>query len=136
MSKVKVVQLGRTCSVFGCCKEQEGIVVMSDEDRPPFHQGCDCQMIGYGQSRVNHPDHYNQFGIECIDVIEGLGLGFHLGSALKYIWRADSKGAAIEDLEKAVWYLQREIARRKRTPGVRQRSEDNGKDFNRRQCVD
>lgn len=62
---------------------------------------------------VDHPAHYNQGDIECIDVIEMLGLNFALGSALKYIWRADQKGNPIEDLEKAVWYLQREIERRR-----------------------
>jgi hypothetical protein len=39
-------------------------------------------------------------------------MGFNLGNALKYIWRADEKGSAIEDLEKAVWYIQREISKR------------------------
>jgi hypothetical protein len=41
-------------------------------------------------------------------------MGFCLGNAMKYIWRADLKGDAIEDLEKAVWYIRREIERRKR----------------------
>ncbi len=38
--------------------------------------------------------------------------GFCLGNAIKYIWRADLKHDAIEDLKKAVWYLEREIIRR------------------------
>lgn len=66
-------------------------------------------------SNVNHPQHYNQGEIECIDIIEMLGLNFALGSALKYIWRADIKGNPIEDLEKAAWYIQREIERRRKT---------------------
>ena len=57
---------------------------------------------------VNHPDHYNQIaGIECIDVARHFS--FNLGNVIKYIWRAYHKGATIEDLEKAVWYLQDEI---------------------------
>ena len=62
---------------------------------------------------VNHPPHYNSSpsGIECIQVVEHMG--FCLGNVIKYVWRADEKGNAIEDLEKALWYLQREIARRK-----------------------
>ena len=61
---------------------------------------------------VNHPPHYNDHpsGIECIQIAEHMN--FCLGNALKYIWRADLKGNAIEDLEKARWYLDREIARR------------------------
>jgi len=41
-------------------------------------------------------------------------MNFCLGNAVKYIWRADEKGKAVEDLKKAVWYLQREISRRER----------------------
>ena len=65
-------------------------------------------------SNVDHPLHYNSqgSGIECIDVVEWMG--FCLGNAIKYIWRADHKGNDIEDLEKARWYLDREIDRRKR----------------------
>lgn len=64
-------------------------------------------------SAVNHPDHYNQHpaNIECIDVIEWFN--FNIGSAIKYLWRADFKQSAVEDLEKAAWYIQREIERRK-----------------------
>jgi len=61
---------------------------------------------------VNHPSHYTSHpsGVECIQVTEHMG--FNLGNAVKYIWRADEKGAAIEDLRKAAWYVQREIQRR------------------------
>lgn len=63
---------------------------------------------------VNHPKHYTSHpsGIECIQITEHMG--FTLGNALKYIWRADLKGDSIEDLKKAVWYIEREIC--KRTP--------------------
>lgn len=63
-------------------------------------------------STVDHPAHYNRHpsGIECIDVVEHMN--FNLGNAMKYIWRADEKGNSIEDLEKAAWYLKREIERR------------------------
>ncbi len=61
---------------------------------------------------VNHPRHYtgHPSGVECIQITEHMS--YCLGNALKYIWRADLKGNAMEDLEKAVWYLQREIAQR------------------------
>lgn len=63
-------------------------------------------------SAVNHPAHYNAHpsGIECIDVVEHMG--FNVGNAVKYLWRADLKGNALEDLEKARWYVQREIDKR------------------------
>lgn len=62
---------------------------------------------------VNHPPHYTSHpsGIECIQVTEHMG--FNLGNVIKYLWRSDEKGSPIEDLEKAAWYLNREIARRK-----------------------
>jgi hypothetical protein len=41
-------------------------------------------------------------------------MGFNLGNAIKYIWRADLKSDAIEDLRKAAWYIDREIALRER----------------------
>lgn len=63
---------------------------------------------------VNHPPHYvsHPSGIECIQVTEHMG--FNLGNAVKYIWRADLKGSADQDLHKAAWYIQREIDRRER----------------------
>jgi len=68
---------------------------------------------------VNHPKHYTSSpakcsecgaGIECIQITEHMG--FSLGSAVKYLWRCDLKHDAIEDLKKAVWYIEREIKRR------------------------
>ena len=61
---------------------------------------------------VNHPKHYpsHPSGIECIQVTEHMG--FNLGNAVKYIWRADLKANAVEDLKKAKSYIDRELARR------------------------
>jgi len=61
---------------------------------------------------VNHPKHYTSHpsGVECITVTEHMG--FNLGNAMKYIWRADLKNDALEDLQKAKWYIEREIKRR------------------------
>ncbi len=61
---------------------------------------------------VNHPTHYTNHpsGVECITITEHMG--FNLGNVMKYVWRADLKWAAVEDLKKARWYLDREIARR------------------------
>jgi hypothetical protein len=60
---------------------------------------------------VNHPPHYNSGRIEVIEAIEDWKVGFHRGNAIKYIARAGRKNPAkeIEDLEKARWYLAREI---------------------------
>lgn len=60
---------------------------------------------------INHPKHYTAHpsGIECIQITEHMN--FNLGNAIKYIWRADQKGKQVEDLKKALWYVQREIDR-------------------------
>ena len=62
---------------------------------------------------IEHPKHYTSHpsGIECIQITRHMG--FNLGNAIKYIWRADLKNDALEDLEKAVWYLRDEIKKRK-----------------------
>lgn len=64
---------------------------------------------------VNHPSHYTYGKIEVIDAIEAWGLNFHRGNAVKYIARAGKKNIVkeVEDLEKAVWYINREIERLK-----------------------
>ena len=61
---------------------------------------------------VNHPPHYKSHpsGVECIEITEHMN--FNLGNATKYIWRADLKADAMEDLRKAEFYVKREIARR------------------------
>ena len=66
----------------------------------------------YGMSdTVNHPKHYTSHpsGVECIEITEHLN--FCIGNAIKYLWRAGLKGEQVEDLRKARWYIDREIAR-------------------------
>lgn len=60
---------------------------------------------------VDHPEHYMHGGIETIDFIEAKNLGFNLGNVVKYIARHKYKGSPIADLQKAQWYLEREIIR-------------------------
>ena len=62
---------------------------------------------------VNHPDYYTDGGIETIDFIEAKNLPYHLGSAVKYISRAGKKcpEKTVEDLQKAVWYINRYISK-------------------------
>jgi len=63
-------------------------------------------------SAVDHPDHYRAAtGHEAIDVIEAWRLNFNLGNVVKYISRAGHKVDRLEDLQKALWYLSREVER-------------------------
>ena len=59
---------------------------------------------------VDHPSHYNQ-GIETIEYIESWSMNFNTGNVIKYVTRAGYKDNQLEDLKKAMWYLQREIDR-------------------------
>lgn len=67
---------------------------------------------------VNHPPHYGGENntYEVINVIEAWNLNFNLGSAIKYIGRAGKKDDIIQDLNKALWYVKREIKRLGGTP--------------------
>tara|TARA_B100001250_G_scaffold342759_1_gene311164 strand:+ start:40 stop:333 length:294 start_codon:yes stop_codon:yes gene_type:complete len=66
------------------------------------------------EDMVNHPPHYNQHGVECIDAIKATtGDNFKdylKGNIMKYLWRFDYKGKPEEDLQKAKWYLNRLIS--------------------------
>jgi hypothetical protein len=78
---------------------------------------------------VNHPKHYTSSQskcscgktIECIQITEHMN--FCLGNAIKYIWRADLKGKDIQDLQKAVWYINREIERRNHEHNLQTRAQ-------------
>ena len=61
---------------------------------------------------VNYPKHYTSHpsGVEAIQITEHMN--FCIGCAMKYLWRTDDKGDPIENLKKAAWYVNREIARR------------------------
>lgn len=71
------------------------------------------------KEQVNHPAHYGgeDNPYEAIKVIEAWDLGFCLGNTVKYIARAAHKGAMLQDLKKARWYLQRAIARLEKENG-------------------
>ena len=82
-----------------------------------FHIGYLDQSPGsvirdfFHRFKVMRPQHYGgeENPHEAIKIIEHYGLGFHLGNCIKYLLRAGKKGNEIEDLEKARWYLDRQI---------------------------
>lgn len=61
---------------------------------------------------VNHPPHYTKHpsGVECITITRHMT--FNLGNVIKYVWRADLKGDDVQDLQKALFYLQDELSLR------------------------
>ena len=78
------------------------------QDVPPM-PSTQIEMFEPTTDPVNHPAHYKVGGIETIDFIEAKKLGYNLGNVVKYLTRADHKGNRKQDLEKAMWYLNREI---------------------------
>ena len=68
-----------------------------------------AQVDDKASQEIDHPSHYQGSSVEAIDVIEAFDLNFMLGNAIKYILRCDKKGEKIKDIEKAIWYLRREI---------------------------
>ena len=71
-------------------------------------------VVGVKADPVNHPPHYRTGGVETIDFIEAKDLNYRLGNVVKYVSRAGKKDSdPVQDLEKAAWYLQREIEARK-----------------------
>ena len=68
---------------------------------------------GEQNDQVNHPKHYTSdpSGVECIEITRHRN--FNIGNALKYLWRAGLKdgNSDIQDLQKAIWYIQDEIKR-------------------------
>jgi len=78
------------------------------KDRPKY------RLASAFSDLVNHPAHYKAGGIETIDFIEAKDLNYRLGNVVKYVARAGKKDTdPIQDLEKAAWYLNREINARK-----------------------
>lgn len=67
------------------------------------------QTTTQSEDLINHPSHYTHGNIEVIDVILDWKLSYCLSNAIKYIARCEYKHKKIEDLKKAIWYLEREI---------------------------
>lgn len=97
------------------CGAELGVKKGCREDAPAKLFCPKCGIEPAPRQTVDHPPHYGgpNNTYEAIKVIEAWGLGFCLGNALKYIARCDHKGTPLEDLEKARWYIEREIQQRK-----------------------
>jgi hypothetical protein len=95
----------RVCDCGNTVRDSDGFCL--DCKRPNVAEATEVDI-------VNHPPHCTSrpSGVDCITAPEHMG--FNLGNALKYIWRADLKGDAITDLFKARWYIEREIAKRQK----------------------
>lgn len=83
--------------------------VTKGRGRPKARLATSADFAVLKNDPVNHPAHYKVGGIETIDFIEAKKLNYNLGNVVKYITRADHKGLRKQDLEKAMWYLKREI---------------------------
>jgi hypothetical protein len=92
----------------------EGMCVYAKTDKVNTKAPLDNLIDGIrNETEINHPPYYNKGKIEVIDFIEDQGFNFNLGSVVKYISRAGEKNkdTYVQDLQKAVWFLNREIER-------------------------
>ena len=92
------------------CETPKEVFIPADKPATECEYGS---VGGIIDNPVSHPSHYTDGKIEVIDYIEDKGLNYHRGNAVKYISRAGKKDPAkeIEDLQKAAWYINREITR-------------------------
>jgi len=93
-------------------EERRKEAMVDDHNEPTYRENIrvkDEEFIDLTGDTVNHPSHYTQGRIECIEVLEELsadGHDFRILNAMKYLWRYRMKGGD-ESLRKAVWYIQR-----------------------------
>lgn len=89
----------------------EGLPWREDFPEPAWHKDTKGD-AGTAYDPVAQPEHYTHSRIEVWDAIDAWGLGYRLGNVVKYVSRADRKGAALQDLMKARAYLDKDIATR------------------------
>ena len=112
---------GAVIEISGINQKENGVTAYTFEpgeylDEESIVRGIEnnCLVrIQASSDNVKHPPHYTSHpsGVECIEITKHMG--FCLGNVVKYVWRADLKNDAIEDLEKAREYLDTEIEKRK-----------------------
>ena len=112
-------KLNTTVSLVSVCKNElkkKGVYFPTLRNTRPVKPKAavaapqQIEMFEPAADPVNHPAHYKVGGIETIDFIEAKKLNYNLGNAVKYITRADHKGNRKQDLEKALWYIKRELS--------------------------
>ncbi len=110
----EIVRTSEKIRFFVKAKDDERRGWFLEHELEPAPAVEECSTV----DNVNHPPHYNQGGIECIEAIKAAtGSGFVkycTGNVIKYLWRYDNKGG-LEDLKKAAWYLDRAIKEREAT---------------------
>lgn len=106
-------ETGVICRLKDCAGRYE---LMIQNRRYWFHEYelilADGERAEAEHDAVSHPSHYTSHpsGVECLTITRHMG--FNAGNAMKYLWRADLKNDAIEDLKKAAFYIKDEIKKR------------------------
>lgn len=130
MDKQEIRKLAQDCG-FNLRLQEDGSIDLNPyvyvfAERLLNHKHQECEVSSAEQSDlspahdpVNYPSHYTSHpsGVEAIEITRHMG--FNLGNAMKYLWRNGLKDGqpAVQDLEKAVWYIQDEIKRLKSATG-------------------
>ena len=115
ISQCKCVGIDCKDCPFSMCNENDGYVCFKRKNEDNFKIAqeqlriYECKSKFKQDDNVNSPTHYNIGKIEVIEAIEDWKLNFNLGNAIKYIARCEHKENKKQDLEKAKWYIEREI---------------------------
>lgn len=110
---IKAVKTNKPSKIIKAVKEMKQALDVIE--KPKVHKSLDGKLAWFETTDlVNHPPHYKTGGVETIDFIEAKDLNYRLGNVVKYVSRAGKKTTdPVQDLEKALFYLQREISVRK-----------------------
>lgn len=109
-------------NIFDCegLKDDDPKLYKEIKEQKQMFESLSLKKKEAAQDPVNHPSHYTSdpSGIECIQITRHRN--FNIGNAIKYLWRAGLKdgNSDIQDLQKAVWYIQDEIERLEKLKGV------------------
>lgn len=110
---IKAVKTNKPSKIIKAVKEMKQALDVIE--KPEVYKSLDGKLAWFETTDlVNHPPHYKTGGVETIDFIEAKDLNYRLGNVVKYVSRAGKKTTdPVQDLEKALFYLQREISVRK-----------------------
>jgi hypothetical protein len=107
----RVGDMIKPTKLIAAAKDMDEVMKLLEKNTEEFNKALDVpyEKPESKKDMVNSPSHYTVGGIETIDFIEAKQLNYNLGNVVKYITRADHKGKRGQDLNKALWYLTREI---------------------------
>lgn len=106
---VLAINLDKKLYVIKYWDENNNWHLVNDVSEEDINYRHHTETVEKDSDMVNNPKHYTHGKIEVIEAIEDWDMNFCLGNAIKYIARCNHKGNKKQDLEKAIWYIKREL---------------------------